>query len=218
MTPPMPGHRTDQLASAMREEWVALARKMINDAIMASLTILHAIPPMPGSVDPPMVAPVEQHRWSEARLEVLRRAWPLGVPTTEILALVNDLPGPAITSFGAIDAKARTLQLHRPTMAVRLAVRQAQAAPAECEKPAAAPTVKQAVPSAVPAPEGVLCVTYATALAWAGQRGLAPVRDGMDLDQVNRKRVALGLPPFRIVRTTALTLATPSSPVQETVA
>ena len=47
---------------------------------------------------------------------------------------------------------------------------------------------------------GTVQASYATVLRWAGERGLAPAREGMDLDAVNRKRAALGLLPFENVR------------------
>jgi hypothetical protein len=50
---------------------------------------------------------------------------------------------------------------------------------------------------AKPAP--VQRATRETILAWAGQRGLASVRDGMDLDRVNAKRVELGQLPFEVL-------------------
>lgn len=49
-----------------------------------------------------------------------------------------------------------------------------------------------------PVPTDVTLATYSAVFAWAGERGLASARDGMDLGAVNRKRVQLGLPPFEI--------------------
>lgn len=69
-------------------------------------------------------------------------------------------------------------------------------APALLQAPAAAPTEAQGVPAPRPTSTEPLQADYGTIMAWAGQRGLASVRDGMDIDKVNAKRRELGLAPF----------------------
>lgn len=137
--------------------------------------------------------------WTPERVALLRRDWPAGVPVDALETALNALPGQRVKR-DRIAIKAAYLGVKRPKAAPVPAVPVAQSAPL-----AAAPVPPAPAPTPAIGPfgmdeHGFERVPYATAYAWAGQRGLASVTHGMELAAVNRKRQELGLPPFRIVK------------------
>lgn len=81
--------------------------------------------------------------WTDDRNAILRRDWPKDVPTSDIRAALNRLPGPKIPDNGRIAAAAGQLGLHRPGHKPR----QSRTPPAEDASPPAPP-----MPSAAPKP------------------------------------------------------------------
>lgn len=135
--------------------------------------------------------------WTDERRTLLRELWPVWVPPREIAERLAKLPGWPAPEAGSINAYARYMKLQRAARPLAPADLEPLAEPdAEASSPQPAqpePPVGRNQASA--APERV---TYATAFAWAGQRGLAHVRNGMDLGRVNLKRAELGLPAFEL--------------------
>ncbi len=121
--------------------------------------------------------------WTAERKTLLTRDYPRGASIDRLHAALSALPGAPIRRE-AIAVQAAKMGVKRPQPTVRKA-------------PALAPVPRG--PSPALDAGGCQVVTYATALKWAGERGLAS-RDTMELDVVNRKREQLGLPPFRIAK------------------
>lgn len=137
--------------------------------------------------------------WTPERLELMRRDYPSGRPLQELWRALLALPGLPITHQKHLGIKAHGLNISRNGRP-----RDPADAPAvvddggdeheadENDEDSPAPTLDP--------PNGFETVTFSTAYAWAGQRGLATHREGMDLARVNEKRLDLGLRPFAITR------------------
>lgn len=122
--------------------------------------------------------------WTQDRKAVLRMGYPTGVPVDALFEQINALPG-APVARKRIAIQAAKMGLSRP-------VRTDAPAPVAGPEPVAPIS---ALAAALLNEFDV--VTYATALKWAGERGLAGDAV-MKMDVVNAKRRVLGLKPFKI--------------------
>lgn len=178
----------------------APAQEMPQPAVIGSRAgeeqgaVVEALRPPPPTVSAPKAmtaADVISRRgavWTDERKALLAELYPCGTALDVILERLNALPGPAVPNKDNIGVQAFNLGIKRNVTAREAAK-------------AAAPTFRPDLPP-VPRPlqPDHVTVAYSTAFAWAGERGLASTRGGMDIEAVNRKRRELGLPPFVISR------------------
>lgn len=151
-------------------------------------TVVAADPTLePADIDP-------RPPWSQERDTLVLRDWPRPVPVREIQAAINALPGPPRTT-AQIAVRAAALHLRRPddfgpAMQMRRAREQRAVRPA--------PAIQVALPKPpLPSrsPNDPVLATLDQIAHWAGPRGIQVFAAG-DVEAVNRKRKALGLPPF----------------------
>ncbi len=138
--------------------------------------------------------------FSEARRTVIRREYPLGTPTLDILEMVRALPGRHVVAK-RITIEAKALGVKRPAEFIRSLNRAcgAHAHPPLRVLPA---TPQQAeslpVPVEAPAPpakpSGAVVATVDQIYGWALPRGV--LFTGRNLDAVNRLRKRYAQPPF----------------------
>ena len=145
-----------------------------------------AAPPVAPAAPP---APAHTEVWTPERLAVLNRDWATDRAMRAIITEVAELPGAALTPK-QIENRAYNLGLRR-----KPAVPPAPAAPSgivEQFRAAAAEAKAAPVAGFEPVEADLLTIR-----GWAAQRGLAPFGEPLDLGRINRKRVELGLAPFR---------------------
>jgi hypothetical protein len=153
------------------------------------------------------------------RQAILREAWPAGVDAVEIAARMRALPGGKVLE-ARLSVWASQLGLYRPDWYKQKLAneRTARIAETRWEKrepaatapvvaavpaPVARPVVASVVPPVAPAPappglpapseDGVIRASFREIQAWGGHYGIR--YDGANVDQVNRRRAALNLPP-----------------------
>ena len=134
-------------------------------------------------------APVDPlQKFYPERNEIIKREWPKGTPTPEILAMLHALPGAQIN--------ARLLQIK----ACKLGVHRAPAAPKATPEEAPAPSRMEALMAVSRRPEfdpgPSVAVDFEQVRRWASERGVRfDIWD--DLPKVNERRESLCQAPFK---------------------
>jgi hypothetical protein len=149
--------------------------------------------------------------WSPERNASLLRMRELGRSYDRILILLNELPGPKITSIAAVSIQYyKLIKLRQLVEAVSKPDLQRTETPADAAPAAAVPGTATGIldvsslnlPPAAPQP-GVfseatpkLVIPYQDARKWACIHGLCNKYSGLNLKAVNAMRMRIGLQPF----------------------
>lgn len=150
--------------------------------------------PVPGTP-----RPIKQPWATPARVALIRERWPTYEASKSIYAAAATLDGPPLprlTGWGVWIVQ--VLRLYRPLDFHSVTQRRVPAAVPPIEQPPAtvAPAVASAIRSIVAASGKPIVASHATIQRWGAERGI--VTGKLDLDRVNARRRALGLPPFEV--------------------
>jgi hypothetical protein len=131
--------------------------------------------------------------WTEARKQQMRQLRQCGVTFGEVKDALNALPGAEIASANAVSVAFRKF------FGGGAEPVQVKAAPVPAAPMQAAPQVAPVRVAKPVMPAGPLKVTPGQARAWAAERGLCNGAEKLDIEKVNTKRSALGVPVFELV-------------------